>query len=88
MSFTYANRSLWNGSCLPASTPPRLALLYYNREFELRVHETKNIRKDKILISREGQPQELKGIYLYLASEAWRYTTDADSIIDGGYSLP
>ncbi|EHK16319.1 uncharacterized protein TRIVIDRAFT_39749 [Trichoderma virens Gv29-8] len=34
---------------------------------------------------REGEAKELKGIYLYLASDAGTFTTGADIIIDGGY---
>lgn len=50
--------------------------------------ETKDIWKDKIPMGREGLPQELKGAYLYLASDAASYTTGADIVVDGGYSLP
>lgn len=39
-------------------------------------------------MGREGLPQELKGAYLYLASDAASYTTGADIVVDGGYSLP
>lgn len=38
--------------------------------------------------SREGEAQELKGAYLYLASDAASYTTGADLRVDGGYCLP
>lgn len=38
--------------------------------------------------SREGRVGELKGIYLYLASDASSYTTGLDAIVDGGYCLP
>jgi len=50
--------------------------------------ETKAIWKDKIPMGREGQAHELKGAYLYLASDAASYTTGADLIVDGGYCLP
>jgi sorbose reductase len=50
--------------------------------------ETKDIWKDKIPMGREGEAHELKGAYLYLASDASSYTTGADIIVDGGYALP
>lgn len=36
---------------------------------------TKDIWKDKIPMGREGEAGELKGAYLYLASDAASYTT-------------
>ena len=50
--------------------------------------ETKNIWRDKIPMGREGQAHELKGAYLYLASDISSYVTGTDIIVDGGYSLP
>lgn len=50
--------------------------------------ETKNIWRDKIPMGREGEVHELKGAFLYLASDASSYTTGADLICDGGYVLP
>lgn len=35
---------------------------------------------------RMGNPEELQGIYLYLASDASSYTTGSDFIVDGGYT--
>jgi sorbose reductase len=50
--------------------------------------ETKAIWKSKIPMGREGEAGELKGAYLFLASEASSYMTGADLTVDGGYCLP
>lgn len=50
--------------------------------------DVKDWWKDKTPIWREGQPEELKGVYLYLASDASSFTTGADIIVDGGYACP
>ncbi|KAI0867091.1 putative short-chain dehydrogenase [Xylaria cubensis] len=39
------------------------------------------------VLGRQGHTKEIKGLYLYLASDASTYTTGADIIIDGGYTL-
>jgi sorbose reductase len=39
-------------------------------------------------LGRQGHVKELKGLYLYLASDASSYTTGSDHLIDGGYTLP
>ncbi|KAF5013484.1 hypothetical protein FDECE_509 [Fusarium decemcellulare] len=44
--------------------------------------------RDRTVMGREGRVDELKGAYLYLASDAASYTTGLDMIVDGGYSLP
>ncbi|KAI1434986.1 putative short-chain dehydrogenase [Xylaria sp. CBS 124048] len=40
------------------------------------------------VLGRQGHVKEIKGLYLYLASDASTFTTGADIIIDGGYVLP
>ena len=50
--------------------------------------ETKSIWRDKIPMGREGEAHELKGAYLFLASDSSSYVTGTDIIVDGGYSLP
>ncbi|KAK0889240.1 hypothetical protein LTR91_026088 [Friedmanniomyces endolithicus] len=37
---------------------------------------------------RQGHTKEIKGLYLYLASDASSYQTGSDVVIDGGYVLP
>ncbi|CAG8006793.1 unnamed protein product [Penicillium salamii] len=39
-------------------------------------------------LGRQGHVKEIKGLYLYLASDASTYMTGSDVIIDGGYVLP
>jgi sorbose reductase len=41
-----------------------------------------------IPLGRQGDVKEIKGLFLYLASNASSYTTGSDIIIDGGYVLP
>jgi NAD(P)-dependent dehydrogenase (short-subunit alcohol dehydrogenase family) len=39
-------------------------------------------------LGRQGHVKEIKGLYLYLASDASTYMTGSDLLIDGGYCLP
>jgi sorbose reductase len=39
-------------------------------------------------LGRQGNVKEIKGLYLYLASDASTYMTGSDVLIDGGYVLP
>lgn len=39
-------------------------------------------------LGRQGDTKEIKGLYLYLASDASSYQTGSDVLIDGGYTLP
>jgi sorbose reductase len=41
-----------------------------------------------IPLGRQGNVKEIKGLFLYLASNASSYMTGSDCIIDGGYVLP
>lgn len=41
-----------------------------------------------IPLGRQGDVKEIKGLFLYLASDASSYMTGSDVIIDGGYVLP
>lgn len=41
-----------------------------------------------IALGRQGNVKEIKGLFLYLASDASSYTTGSDVLIDGGYTLP
>jgi sorbose reductase len=50
--------------------------------------ETHDLWKSKIPLGREGMPEELKGAFLYLATDASSYTTGADLLVDGGYAAP
>ncbi|KAK2748958.1 hypothetical protein FQN57_007241 [Myotisia sp. PD_48] len=48
--------------------------------------ESLKMLRGKIPMGRDGEPHELAGAYLYLASDASSYCTGTDIIIDGGYT--
>ncbi|KAI0398319.1 short chain dehydrogenase [Xylariaceae sp. FL0594] len=75
----------WTGFARANSVSPG----YIKTDISLFIpEETKKVFKDKIPMGREGDPGELKGAYLYLASDASSYTTGIDIIVDGGYCAP
>ncbi|TKA22597.1 putative NADP-dependent mannitol dehydrogenase [Salinomyces thailandicus] len=47
--------------------------------------ETQKLWHSMIPLGRDGEAKELKGAYVYFASDASTYTTGADLVIDGGY---
>ncbi|BCS13645.1 L-xylulose reductase [Aspergillus tubingensis] len=49
--------------------------------------KTQDLWMSMIPMGRNGDAKELKGAYVYLASDASTYTTGADLIIDGGYTV-
>ncbi|KAM0706590.1 hypothetical protein Q7P35_005917 [Cladosporium inversicolor] len=48
--------------------------------------ETQQLWHSMIPMGRDGLAKELKGAYVYFASDASTYTTGADLLIDGGYT--
>ncbi|KAH7354870.1 hypothetical protein BKA65DRAFT_497180 [Rhexocercosporidium sp. MPI-PUGE-AT-0058] len=49
--------------------------------------EMKDQLREKTPLKQIGELEEMKGIYLYLASDASSFTTGTDVISDGGYTL-
>jgi len=50
-------------------------------------NKVQDLWKTMILMGRDGLAKELKGAYVYLASDASTYTTGCDMVIDGGYCV-
>ncbi|KAI5776584.1 hypothetical protein EDC01DRAFT_720052 [Geopyxis carbonaria] len=50
--------------------------------------EIKKVWHEKTPMRREGLANELKGAYIYFASDASTFTTGSDLICDGGYCAP
>ncbi|RMZ86708.1 hypothetical protein DV736_g6070, partial [Chaetothyriales sp. CBS 134916] len=48
--------------------------------------KTQDLWHSLIPLGRDGKATELKGAYVYLASDASSYTTGTDIVIDGGYT--
>lgn len=61
---------------------------YILTELVMPMAELHALWEPKIPMGRLGQPEELTGLYLYLASEASSYMTGSDVVIDGGYCCP
>ncbi|KAH8892231.1 NAD(P)-binding protein [Thozetella sp. PMI_491] len=49
--------------------------------------EIKDSLREKTPLRRIGELREMKGVYLYLASDASSFTTGTDIVSDGGYTL-
>ena len=49
--------------------------------------KVQDLWKSMIPMGRDGLAKELKGAYVYLASDASTYTTGNDIVIDGGYCI-
>lgn len=59
--------------------------------FETKMGASERVRNEAYRMTpmqRQGHVKEIKGLYLYLASDASSYTTGSDVLIDGGYVLP
>lgn len=58
-----------------------------NREWFIKKPELKKIAEESVPMGRLGQPEEIGGLAVYLASDASNYMTGSVILIDGGYTL-
>jgi NAD(P)-dependent dehydrogenase (short-subunit alcohol dehydrogenase family) len=59
---------------------------YMMTELTSILHDMHPVWIEKIPLSRIGNPEDLVGAVIYLASDASRYATGTDIIVDGGYT--
>jgi NAD(P)-dependent dehydrogenase (short-subunit alcohol dehydrogenase family) len=58
-----------------------------NRQWFIKKPELRKIVEESVPMGRMGQPEEIGGLAVYLASDASDYMTGSVIIIDGGYTL-